>query len=82
MSLVYGYVYFALFLAFFIGNIKHKGGFITLYVVHIVTTLIAAGFSVFTQEELFQYQLPFIVIAILGVILLPINTYNRLKRQS
>ncbi|MFD2638119.1 sensor histidine kinase [Piscibacillus salipiscarius] len=82
MSLVYGYVYFALFLAFFIGNIKHKGGFITLYVVHIVTTLIAAGFSVFTQEELFQYQLPFIVIAILGVILLPINTYNRLKRQK
>lgn len=82
MSLVYGYVYFALFLAFFIGNVKHKGGFITLYVVHIVTTIAAAGFSVLTQEELFQYQLPFIVIAILGVILLPINTYNRLKRQK
>ncbi|WP_439646612.1 histidine kinase [Piscibacillus salipiscarius] len=26
--------------------------------------------------------MPFIVIAILGVILLPINTYNRLKRQK
>ncbi|GEL76770.1 sensor histidine kinase [Tenuibacillus multivorans] len=82
MSLFYGYVYFALFLAFFIGNIKHKGGFITLYVVHIVTTMVAAGFSVMTQEELFRYQLPFIVIAILGVIILPINTYNRLKRQK
>ncbi|TFB13121.1 sensor histidine kinase [Filobacillus milosensis] len=82
MSLFYGYVYFALFLAFFIGNVKHKGGFITLYVVHLVTTMAAAGFSVLTQEELFQYQLPFIIITILGVILLPINTYNRLKRQK
>ncbi|MGP4071773.1 sensor histidine kinase [Piscibacillus sp. B03] len=82
MSLVYGYVYFALFLAFFIGNVRHKGGFITLYVVHIVTTIVAAGFSLVYQEELFEYQLPFIVVAVLGVILLPINTYNRLKRQK
>ncbi|RPF50630.1 sensor histidine kinase [Aquisalibacillus elongatus] len=82
MSLFYGFVYFSLFLAFFIGNIKHKAGFITLYVVHLITTVVAASFSVMIQEELLEYQMPFIIITILGVILLPINTYNRLKRQA
>jgi len=80
MSLFYGYVYFSLFLAFYIGNVQHKGGFISLYVVHLVTSTVAASLSFFTQKELFFSQLPFIVITVLGVILLPINTYNRIKR--
>src|SRR5699024_5348577 len=40
MTLFYGYVYFALFLSFFIGQVKSKAGFISLYVVHLVTTVL------------------------------------------
>lgn len=80
MSIFYGYVYFSLFIAFYIGNVQHKGGFISLYVIHLVTSTLAASLSFFTQKDLFFSQLPFIMITILGVILLPISTYNRIKR--
>ncbi|WP_223155193.1 sensor histidine kinase [Alkalibacillus aidingensis] len=82
MALFYGYVYMSLFLAYFIGNIQRKAGFLTLYIIHLVTTLIAVYGSFYTQTELFFTQLPFIVITIIGVILLPFNTYNRIKRQK
>ncbi|RBW68636.1 sensor histidine kinase [Bacillus taeanensis] len=82
MTLFYGYVYFAIFLAFFIGNIQSKMGFFTLYVVHLLTTIIAVNLSFFTQNELFFSQFPFIVISVIGVILLPFNTYNRNKREK
>ncbi|WP_100371693.1 sensor histidine kinase [Bacillus sp. FJAT-45037] len=82
MTLFYGYVYFALFLAFFIGNIQSKAGFFTLYVVHLVTTIIAVSVSFFTQSELFYTQFPFIIICVIGVILLPVNMYNRNKRET
>ncbi|MBY7144992.1 sensor histidine kinase [Virgibacillus sp. NKC19-3] len=81
MTVFLGYVYFALFLAFYIGNIQHKGGFITLYVVHLVTTIGAVGIGFFTTNEYFFSQLPFILIAVIGVILLPFTLYNRNKRE-
>ncbi|WP_167263607.1 sensor histidine kinase [Alkalibacillus almallahensis] len=82
MSLFYGYVYFSLFIAFFIGNVQQKSGFISLYVVHLVLTVVASASSYFTQQELFLSQWPFLILTILGVVLLPINTYNRRKRQK
>lgn len=82
MTIYFGYIYFSLFLAFFIGNIKNKIGFITIYIVHLVTTIVAAVISFFSQEELFISQLPFIIIAIIGVILLPFNMYNRNKHEK
>lgn len=82
MTLFYGYVYFALFLAFFIGNIQSKVGFFTMYVIHLLTTIIAVNISFFTQNDLFFSQFPFIVISVIGVILLPFNTYNRNKREK
>ncbi|MDT8863010.1 sensor histidine kinase [Alkalihalobacillus sp. MEB130] len=82
MTLFYGYVYFALFLAFFIGNIQSKIGFIVLYIVHLITTIMAVCFSFFTQNDLFFAQFPFIIISVIGVILLPITTYHRNKREK
>ena len=82
MTIYFGYAYFSLFLAFFIGNIQNKIGFITIYAVHLVTTIVAVLISFFTQEELFISQLPFIIIAIIGVILLPFNMYNRNKHEK
>ncbi|MFS0750411.1 sensor histidine kinase [Oceanobacillus sp. 1P07AA] len=82
VTLYFGYVYFALFLAFFIGNIQNKAGFISLYVVHLVTTLAAVTIGFFIQEEIFYNQWPFIIICIIGVILLPFTMYNRNKREK
>ncbi|WP_138420048.1 sensor histidine kinase [Aquibacillus sediminis] len=82
MTLLYGYVYFSLFLAFFIGNIQHKAGFITLYVVHLVTTVGAITIGFFIKTTMFLNQIPFIIICILGVILLPFSMYNRIKREK
>src|SRR5690625_6582965 len=77
MTLFFGYIYFALFLAFFIGNIKSKAGFITLYVVHLVTTIITFNIDIFFNMDNFLSQLPFIIICLLVVILLPFTIYNR-----
>ncbi|QQK81235.1 sensor histidine kinase [Salicibibacter cibi] len=81
MTMYFGYVYFALFLAFFIGNIQNKGGFVTLYVIHLTTTIFAITAGFFLQSETFLMQLPFILISVIGVILLPFVMYNRNKRE-
>lgn len=81
MTLYFGYVYFSLFLAFFIGNIQSRAGFIVLYVVHLVTTVAAVAVGFFIQSQIFFNQLPFIILCVLGVILLPFNLYYRNKRE-
>lgn len=82
MTLYFGYIYFALFLALFIGNIRHKAGFITLYIVHLVSTIATINIGFFTRIEVFFTQLPFIFICLIGVILLPFNIYNLNKREK
>ncbi|WP_164667298.1 sensor histidine kinase [Virgibacillus doumboii] len=81
MTVFLGYVYFALFLAFYIGNVEHKRRFISLYVVHLVTTVTAVTIGFFTQNEIFLSQLPFIIFSVIGVILLPQTLYFRNKRE-
>src|SRR5690625_2750125 len=76
MTLFYGYVYFALFLSFFIGQVKSKAGFISLYVVHLVTTVLTINIGFFIKTNMFVSQLPFIIISIIGISLLPFNIYN------
>lgn len=82
LTLLFGYVYLAIFLAFFIGNIRSKVGFFIIYGIHIGTTIIAVTYGLVWHSELYLAQLPFIVLSILGVILLPFNTYNRNKREK
>ena len=82
MTLFYGYVYFSLFLAFFIGNVQNRIGFITLYIIHLVTTAAAVTIGFFIQSQIFFTQYPFIILSVIGVILLPINIYNRNKREK
>src|SRR5699024_2814712 len=53
MTLFYGYVYFALFLSFFIGQVKSKAGFISLYVVHLVTTVLTINIGFFIITIIF-----------------------------
>ncbi|UOR10818.1 sensor histidine kinase [Halobacillus amylolyticus] len=82
MTIFFGYIYFALFLAFFIGNIQYKSGFITLYIVHLLTTVAAITMVFFTHYELIFPQLPFMIICVIGVILLPFTMYYRNKREK
>jgi two-component system sensor histidine kinase DesK len=81
MTLLFGYVYFSLFLAFFIGSIQNRAGFFTLYTVHLVTTFAAINYGFATQIPVFITQFPFILVCMIGVILLPFNMYNKNKRD-
>lgn len=82
MTYLFGYMYFSLFLALFIGNIKNKAGFNTLYTIHLVATVASVNLGLFFQTEIFISQLPFILICVIGVILLPLNTYNKNKQEG
>jgi two-component system sensor histidine kinase DesK len=79
MTLLFGYVYFSLFLAFFIGNIRNRAGFVTLYTIHLVTTITTINYGFVSQNPLFITQLPFVLLSTIGVILLPVTTYTRNK---
>nr|WP_263323119.1 sensor histidine kinase [Neobacillus sp. Marseille-Q6967] len=74
---LYSYVYFAFFLAYFIGNIKERITFLTLYFIHLISTSASINFSIVQQDELFLKQLPFVIIIWISVILLPFNIHNR-----
>lgn len=82
MTIFFGYVYFSLFLAYFIGSIQSKAGFLTLYIVHLVTTIVAVVIGFYTQPEVFINHLPFIGVSLIGVILLPFNIYNKNKHEK
>ncbi|NMO95119.1 sensor histidine kinase [Paenibacillus lemnae] len=77
MTLLFGYVYFALFLAFFIGNIKNRVGFFTLYTIHLMTTVLTVNYGFVTRNPWFITQLPFVLVSVVAVVLLPITTFNR-----
>jgi two-component system, NarL family, sensor histidine kinase DesK len=77
MTLLFGYVYFALFLAFFIGNIQNRIGFFTLYSIHLLSTIITVNYGLLTRDPVFITQLPFVLVSMIAVVLLPVTTYNR-----
>lgn len=74
---LFSYVYFAFFLSYFIGNIKERITFLTLYFIHLISTSASINFSIVQQDELFLKQLPFVIIIWISVILLPFNIHNK-----
>ncbi|MFK7693832.1 sensor histidine kinase [Paenibacillus sp. HJGM_3] len=82
MTVQFGYVYFALFLAFFIGNVQHFIGFVTLYSIHLLTTIAVINYGFVTQNPMLLSQLPFVLVSLIGVILLPVTTYTRNRREK
>jgi two-component system sensor histidine kinase DesK len=82
MGLLFGYIYFSLFLAFFIGNLKNKLTFFTLYSVLIVSTFATVNYGLVTQTHDFITQLPFVLLSLIAVVLLPISTYNKNKEDK
>ncbi|MEH6956418.1 sensor histidine kinase [Neobacillus drentensis] len=77
---LFNYVYFAFFLAYFIGNIKDRVAFLTLYFIHLFSTSVSINFSIVMHEKLFLQQLPFVIIIWISVILLPFSIHNRKER--
>lgn len=77
---LFSYVYFAFFLAYFIGNIKDRAAFLVLYFIHLVSTSAVINFKIVLHEGLFLKQLPFVIIIWISVILLPFSIYNRKAR--
>ncbi|MDQ0899592.1 MULTISPECIES: sensor histidine kinase [unclassified Paenibacillus] len=82
MTLLFSYVYFSLFLAFFIGNIQNRAGFITLYSIHLISTIVTINYGLVSQNPVYITQLPFVIISVIGVVLLPVTTYNRNKSDK
>ncbi|GIO08160.1 sensor histidine kinase DesK [Brevibacillus reuszeri] len=82
MTVLFGYVYFSLFLAFFIGNIQNKIGFITLYTIHLISTVVTINMGFVAKNSSFINQLPFVLVSLIAVILLPVTTYNWNKREK
>ncbi|GHH98428.1 sensor histidine kinase [Neobacillus kokaensis] len=77
---LFSYVYFAFFLAYFLGNIKDRVAFFTLYFIHLLSTSASINYGIVMHEKLFLQQLPFIIIIWISVILLPFSIYNRKER--
>lgn len=77
---LFSYVYFAFFLAYFIGNLKDRIPFLTLYFIHLISTSASINYSIVMHEKLFLQQLPFVIIIWISVILLPFSIYNRKER--
>ncbi|MGN7470683.1 histidine kinase [Brevibacillus sp. SAFN-007a] len=82
MTIMFGYVYFSLFLAYFIGNIENKIGFITLYTIHLISTVATINMGFLSKNVQLINQLPFVLVSVIAVILLPVTTYNRNKREK
>src|SRR5690606_23606084 len=68
MSFLFGYIYFSLFLAFFIGNLRNRAAFFTLYSVHLICTLTAVNYWFAAQNTDFIKQLPFVLLSLIAVI--------------
>lgn len=83
MSLLFGYIYFFLFLAFFIGNLKNRITFFILYSILLLSTFstIYYGFVTIHNRVLIT-QLPFVALSVIAVILLPVSTYNKNKEGT
>lgn len=82
MTLVYGYIYLSLFTAYFIGNIRRPVGFYIMYGLHIGFTVLSIVGGYFIYLDVFIRQTPFIIIAVLGVVLLPFTLFTRNRQEN
>jgi Signal transduction histidine kinase len=82
MTVLFGFVYFSLLIAFVIGNIGSKRGFITLYIVHLTAAFATIDYAIIIKNPMVINQLPFVFICLIMVILLPIINYNRNKNEQ
>ena len=77
-TMFFSYVYFAFFIAYYIGRIQNRIPFFILYFIHLVTMSVAINFELILKKELFLRQLPFIIIVWISIIFLPLSMRNKI----
>lgn len=82
MTILFQFVYFAFYIAYYNGSIKNRIAFLTLYIIHLVFTTFSINYNFVLRDELFLKQLPFIIIIWISIILLPFNLYNKKKQEK
>ncbi len=83
MTILYQFIYFSFYIAYYNGNIRNRAAFITAYVIHLVGTVASINYNlVLVQDPLFIQQIPIIIIVFISVILLPFTLFNRKKQEK
>lgn len=82
MTILFQFIYFSFYIAYYNGNIRKRAAFVTAYVIHLVSTIVSINYNLVVQDPLFIQQIPIIVIVFIGVILLPFTLYNRKKQDK
>ncbi|WP_409270092.1 sensor histidine kinase [Neobacillus sp. SCS-31] len=80
LTSLFSYVYFAFFIAYFIGNIRNKIPFYVLYSINLAGMVIAINLKIILHDEFLLRQLPLVVIVVLSLILLPFSLRHRNER--
>ncbi|RHW42028.1 sensor histidine kinase [Neobacillus notoginsengisoli] len=80
LTTLFSYVYFAFFIAYFIGNIKKKIPFYVLYSIHLAGMVVAINLKIILKDDFFLRQLPLVVIVLLSLILLPFSLRHRSEK--
>ncbi|MET1031215.1 sensor histidine kinase [Domibacillus tundrae] len=81
MTILFQFIYFSFYIAYYNGNIRNRAAFVTAYVIHLVSTTASINYNLVVQDPLFIRQLPIIIVVFISVILLPFTLYNR-KNQD
>ncbi|WP_010281823.1 sensor histidine kinase [Bacillus timonensis] len=82
MSILFAFIYFAFYIAYYNGHIRNRVAFLTLYIIHLVAITFSINYNLVLQDEMFLTQLPFVIIIWISVILLPFNIYNKKKQEK
>ncbi|WP_446652251.1 histidine kinase [Bhargavaea beijingensis] len=81
MTVAFGFIYFFLFLALFIGEIRSRTPFFLFYSFNIAASVAALVLVIFSEPEIFRFQYPFLIMSVIGVILIPFHQYNRHRQE-
>ena len=81
MTVAFGFIYFFLFIALQIGNIRKRTPFFIYYAFTTGISAAALVLVIFTETEIFVSQYPFLIMTEVGVLLIPFNAYNRHQRE-
>ncbi len=82
MVYFFSYIYFFLFPAYFIGNLRSRAPFFSLYTVLIISAYATVNYGFITRDPVMINQLPFVFLCLIAVTLIPISTYNKNKEEK
>ena len=74
MTIIFQFVYFAFYIAYYNGNIKNRIAFLTLYIIHLIFTIASINYNLVLGKPLFLKQLPFVII--IGISVIPYSPKN------